>query len=34
LENFFAGNQIRDEYLIAADGELAGTGARSYTASA
>ncbi|NMN93733.1 NAD-dependent formate dehydrogenase [Antrihabitans stalactiti] len=32
LEDFFAGNDIRDEYLIVRGGELAGTGAKSYTA--
>jgi formate dehydrogenase len=34
LENYFAGEPIRDEYLIVSGGELAGTGARSYTAKA
>ncbi len=34
LESYFAGNRIRDEYLIVAGGVLAGTGARSYTAGA
>jgi formate dehydrogenase len=32
LEAFFAGRDIRDEYLIVKGGELAGTGAKSYTA--
>lgn len=32
LEDFFAGRDLREEYLIVAGGELAGTGARSYTA--
>ena len=32
LESYFAGTPIRDEYLIVEGGELAGTGARSYTA--
>lgn len=32
LESFFAGTRIRDEYLIVEGGELAGTGAKSYTA--
>ena len=32
LESFFAGTPIRDEYLIVEGGELAGTGAKSYTA--
>jgi formate dehydrogenase len=32
LEDFFAGRNIRDEYLIVEGGQLAGTGARSYTA--
>jgi formate dehydrogenase len=32
LEDFFAGRQIRDEYLIVDGGRLAGTGAASYTA--
>merc|ERR1719316_242778 len=31
LECFYDGKPIRDEYLIAQDGELAGTGARSYS---
>ena len=31
LEGFFAGTPIRDEYLIAQGGGLAGTGAKSYT---
>jgi len=31
LESYFAGTPIRDEYLIVEGGELAGTGARSYT---
>jgi formate dehydrogenase len=34
LESYFGGSPIRDEYLIVAGGQLAGTGARSYTASA
>jgi formate dehydrogenase len=34
LENYFAGTPIRDEYLIVDAGALAGTGARSYTATA
>jgi formate dehydrogenase len=34
LENYFAGTPIRDEYLIVDGGALAGTGARSYTATA
>jgi formate dehydrogenase len=34
LENYFAGTSIRDEYLIVDGGALAGTGARSYTATA
>jgi formate dehydrogenase len=34
LESYFAGTPIRDEYLIVDGGELAGTGARSYTATA
>ncbi len=34
LESYFAGTPIRDEHLIVAGGELAGTGARSYTANA
>jgi formate dehydrogenase len=33
LENYFAGTPIRDEYLIVHGGALAGTGARSYTAT-
>jgi formate dehydrogenase len=33
LESYFAGAQIRDEYLIVDGGALAGTGARSYTAT-
>jgi formate dehydrogenase len=33
LESYFAGTPIRDEYLIVDGGALAGTGARSYTAS-
>lgn len=33
LEGFFAGSPIRDEYLIAQGGGLAGTGATSYTTS-
>ncbi|MFZ2241612.1 MAG: NAD-dependent formate dehydrogenase [Gordonia amarae] len=32
LEDFFAGRDIRDEYLIVHGGSLAGTGAQSYTA--
>jgi formate dehydrogenase len=32
LECYFEGRPIRDEYLIVADGKLAGTGARSYSA--
>ncbi len=32
LESYFEGRPIRDEYLIVEGGELAGTGARSYTA--
>jgi formate dehydrogenase len=32
LECFFAGRQIRDEYLIVKGGQLAGTGAHSYGA--
>jgi formate dehydrogenase len=32
LEDWFAGNKIRDEYLIVDGGRLAGTGAASYTA--
>jgi len=31
LECFYDGKPIRNEYLIAQDGELAGTGARSYS---
>lgn len=31
LECFFDGKPIRDEYLIAQDGKLAGTGAHSYS---
>lgn len=31
LECFFAGQPIRDDYLIVQGGDLAGTGARSYT---
>tara|TARA_B100000965_G_scaffold400493_1_gene422492 strand:+ start:2246 stop:3445 length:1200 start_codon:yes stop_codon:yes gene_type:complete len=31
LECFFDGKAIRDEYLIVSDGNLAGTGARSYS---
>ena len=31
LECFFEGKPIRDEYLIVQGGDLAGTGARSYT---
>lgn len=34
LESYFAGTPIRDEYLIVDGGALAGTGARSYTATA
>jgi formate dehydrogenase len=34
LESYFGGSPIRDEYLIVDGGELAGTGARSYTATA
>lgn len=34
LESYFGNRPIRDEYLIVAGGQLAGTGARSYTASA
>jgi formate dehydrogenase len=30
LECFFEGQPLRDEYLIVAEGQLAGTGARSY----
>lgn len=33
LENWLDGAPIRDEYLIVAQGALAGTGARSYTSS-
>lgn len=33
LESYFAGTPIRDEYLIVDGGQLAGTGAHSYTAS-
>jgi formate dehydrogenase len=33
LESFFAGTPIRDEYLIVDGGQLAGTGAHSYSAS-
>jgi formate dehydrogenase len=33
LESYFAGTAIRDEYLIVDGGALAGTGARSYTAT-
>ena len=33
LESYFAGSSIRDEYLIVDGGALAGTGARSYTAT-
>ncbi|GAB2759658.1 NAD-dependent formate dehydrogenase [Salinifilum aidingensis] len=32
LEDFFAGRDIREVYLIVEGGELAGTGAKSYTA--
>ncbi|SKJ76308.1 NAD-dependent formate dehydrogenase [Mycobacteroides abscessus] len=32
LEDFFGGRPIRDEYLIVEGGQLAGTGAKSYTA--
>jgi formate dehydrogenase len=32
LEDWFAGRQIREEYLIVDGGRLAGTGAASYTA--
>ena len=32
LECWFEGRAIRDEYLIVDGGELAGTGARSYSA--
>jgi len=31
LENWFAGNALRDEYLIVEDGRLAGTGKHSYS---
>jgi formate dehydrogenase len=31
LECYFAGFDIRDEYLIVKDGDLAGMGAHSYT---
>tara|TARA_B100000886_G_scaffold201469_2_gene139110 strand:- start:4921 stop:5148 length:228 start_codon:yes stop_codon:yes gene_type:complete len=31
LECFLSGRNIRDEYLIVKNGELAGTGAHSYT---
>lgn len=31
LESYFAGNPIRDEYLIVEGGALAGTGAHSYS---
>ena len=31
LEDFFAGDEIRNEYLIVKDGDLAGMGAHSYT---
>jgi formate dehydrogenase len=34
LESYFEGAPIRDEYLIVEGGALAGTGARSYTATA
>jgi hypothetical protein len=34
LECWFSGQPIREEYLIVADGKLAGTEARSYTVSA
>jgi formate dehydrogenase len=34
LEDWFAGRPIREEYLIVAGGELAGTGKQSYTAGA
>jgi formate dehydrogenase len=34
LESYFSGSPIRDEYLIVDGGALAGTGARSYTATA
>jgi formate dehydrogenase len=33
LESYFAGTPIRGESLIVEGGELAGTGARSYTAN-
>ena len=32
LECFFAGQPIRDEYLIVSGGRLAGAGAHSYSA--
>jgi formate dehydrogenase len=32
LECWFASRPIRDEYLIVADGKLAGAGAHSYSA--
>ncbi|MGH3952546.1 MAG: NAD-dependent formate dehydrogenase [Mycobacterium sp.] len=32
LEGFFEGRPVRDEYLIVEGGQLAGTGAKSYTA--
>lgn len=31
LEDFFAGRQLRDSYIIVQGGALAGTGAKSYT---
>ena len=31
LEDFFGGEEIRTEYLIVKDGDLAGMGAHSYT---
>ena len=31
LECFFAGGEIRDQYLIVKDGQLAGMGAHSYS---
>ena len=31
LECFFAGSEIRDQYLIVKDGQLAGMGAHSYS---
>jgi formate dehydrogenase len=34
LKCWFSGQPIRDEYLIVADGRLAGTDVRSYTVSA